>query len=217
MAVNSNNELKNKHCLYMAQSESGKSVAIDEATKKAKRGIFWDPDQDYKCDQRFTSKAEFARYLVANGGNKNLSAALSLNEITPKSFDFFCQCVWLVLDGKKETHVIMEELSDVSTAAVLPNFAGQIIRKGRKYGAVVHAATQRPQDISKTVFTQCKRKWVGYQDSYDHEYLAKNIGVDVEEIAGIKPLEFIMKDVNDVKKAKFTFSKNIVSVVDVSL
>lgn len=212
MAINPNNELSAKHCLYMAQTSSGKSTAINEQIKEEPRVIYWDPDEDYKAKKRFSSLSSFADYLVKHGGDKKLSVALSVSNVNKKTFDFFNNCVWLVANGKQETHVIWEELADVSDSSNLTDYAGQLVRKGRKYGIVIHAATQRPQNVAKILFSQCKRKWIGYQDKFDHAYIAANTGIEIADIEKIKPLEFITKEVNDINYGNFVYDNNKLTV-----
>ena len=120
---------------------------------------------------------EFGKKLgAAVRANKGFKLGLSINP-TIENFEMFCKMVWLAADGQKELIVVVEELGDVASAGKATQHWGQMVRVGRKYGLVLFAVTQRPQEIDKTVFTQVSRVWVGLVAAYDMNYVEKTQGL----------------------------------------
>lgn len=180
MAKNPNESRENKHTLALGISGAGKTYWLANHPWIKKRGvrkIIWDP---YESHHTFIcrSRSEFAKELKqALASGKGYSIGLAIHP-SPKAFEWFCACVWASLDGRKETIILIEELADVAQPGKAgPNW-GQLIRVGRKYGAVIMAATQRPQEIDKTLFTQVSRIWAGLVCAYDRVYVEKYLGLN---------------------------------------
>ena len=197
MAINPNTAWPNLHNLYLAASGGGKSQAIKqnkEIPAQGARVVAWDVDEDHSV-RHFDSRPAFARALLSackSGRGFRIGWAGAGDVGT---FEWFCQLVFAALDGRVKTHVLIEELADVSPSAgkATPAF-GQLLRRGRKYGAVIHAASQRGTEISKTVYTQCSRHWVGIQEGVDVDRMARLCAVPPDLIKGLKPLQFLYKE-----------------------
>lgn len=204
MAINPNEDKKNRHTLVMGKSGSGKSYWLANHPWIKKRGVrllVWDSYESHNVNY-FRNRAEFARnVLAAVKSGKGFRLGLSVNP-TVENFEWFCEVVWAALDGKKDTLIVIEELADVSSSGKPSNEFGRLIRVGRKYGAVLMPATQRPQDISKTLFTQVSRMWCGLVSSYDQPYVEKNMGLDKGVLQTIKPesYEFFYAHGHDIQQ-----------------
>lgn len=197
MASNPDTSLPNRHTLYLACSGGGKSQAVYQNAALPKRGVWhvlYDPDEDHPA-RRFYSIASFKAGLVAavkearrRGGGFRVAYC---GEATVKSFETWCALVWTILDGRRLTYITVEEL-----AAVSPNSGeatgnwGRLLNRGRKYGGVIHATTQRGTEISKTAYVQCSTKLVGIQEGSDVQKMARLCALDQQQIATLAPLEY---------------------------
>lgn len=188
MAKSPKEARENKHSLAMGISGAGKTYWLINHPWIKKRGVrllVWDPYESH--DVFFCrSRAQFARELkaaAASGRGYRLGLAV---HPTPAAFEWFCRCAWAVLNGRRETVILVEELADVAKAGKAGPDWGRLIRVGRKYGAVIMAATQRPQEIEKTLFTQVSRMWAGLVSPYDQTYVERNLGLERGAMRGIE-------------------------------
>lgn len=196
MAINPDTSHGNFHCMVSAASGGGKSQIIGQRLLPKGPGhrvLLWDPDEDYKAS-RFEDRASYAkavRQALASG--KGFRLAFS-GRPSVSNFEWWCSVVWAALDGSKITHVVIEELADVSPSAgkALPAF-GELLRKGRKYGARLIMATQRGSEIPKTAWTQVGVKYIGQQEAGDRVRMAKEAGLAEAQIAILQPLQFYQK------------------------
>lgn len=205
MAINPNTAWNNQHSLYLAASGGGKSQAIKQNKAIPSRGarvVAWDVDEDHNVKHYF-DKTSFARALLGGcrSGRGFRIGYAGVCDIA--HFEWFCKLVFAALDGNVSTHIIIEELADVSPSIgkASQNF-GQLLRRGRKYGAIIHAASQRGTEISKTVFTQSAVHWVGVQEGSDIDRMARLCAVEPSKIAALKPLEFLYKQAGQLPQLK---------------
>ncbi len=193
MAINPNTKHENNHCMVSACTGGGKSQLIGQQLIPKGAGhrvLLWDPDEDYKAT-RFFDRAKYARAVAAAlKSGRGFRLAYSGNP-TVDNFRWWCSVVWAALDGSKTTHIIIEELADVSPSAgkALPEF-GEVLRKGRKYGARLVMATQRGAEIPKTAWRGVRHRYIGQQEMADRQQLAKEAGISAEAIAALQPLQF---------------------------
>jgi len=193
MPGNANTRLKNRHHLIAATSGGGKSAWLKDKVKNAKRLIVWDPDEEYKA-VRYRTRSEFVRALYAaiNSG-QGYKLALSVDAI-PGNFDWFCRVVWAVADCRRQIVVVAEEIADVTTTAKALPAWGTLCRRGRKYGLIIYAVTQRPAECDKTIYSQAAYKWVGIlENEADRKRLSSLIGASVADLGALNPLEYYLK------------------------
>lgn len=194
MAINENTEWPNRNALYLAASGGGKSQCIKQSSEIPKSGvrvIGWDPDRDHDL-RHYTDRRAFVRALksaIKSGRGFRLGWS---GDSSPETFQWWCRVVWAALDGNVNTYLLIEELADVesSPGKASPPF-GQLLRRCRKYGGILHAVSQRGTEIPKTCYTQCEIKYVGIQRGPDVKRMAKECGVFESDIKALKPLEFI--------------------------
>ena len=186
------------HTLYLAATGGGKSQMMSQnpaIPKKGARVILWDhvPDQ---TGLHFFSKAKFVAALRAGiKSGKGFRVGYS-GPRTIENYEWFCEVVWRSLDGRVATYCLVEELAVVSPhPGVAPPCAQLLLNEGRKYGLHWHGTSQKPQEISKTYYTACRYKFIGWQNGLAmRKKMAAEIGITPEEIATLEPLEFYRHD-----------------------
>jgi len=192
MAKRPSDDIPNRHTLAMGQTGSGKTHFIKNhpwLKGAGKRVIFWDVYESHKGVHYSKTVPELARHLArAIRGGKGFKLGIgSAVDPTKENYQNFCRVVWEALDGNRETFIIIEELADVTGIGKARGAWGQLIRVGRKYGAVLIPTTQRPQDIDKTLFTQVSRIWCGLVAGYDRVYVEKHLDLERGALASIEP------------------------------
>ncbi len=212
MAVNPNTSHANENTLYLACSGGGKSQALLNNKSIPKRGarvLLWDIDEDHRATRFYTLNDFLKAVISALKTGRGFRIAYSGAD-TVENFERFCQICWACLDGNKKTYIIIEELADVSptTTKATPEF-GRLLRKGRKFGAVLHITSQRGAEIAKTAYTQCLTKYVGQQQGSDILKMSQVANVKPSAISELKPLEFWKTQSNAEKpqKIKIRYTK----------
>lgn len=202
MARNQRPELKNKHHQIIGTSGSGKSSWLKQhpEIKSALLTVLWDPDEDHRSIH-CRSRAEFVRTLkAALLVGKKARVAYSCQYPTEDEFMWWCDIVWSILDGKRPTVGIVEEVADVTKSGQALGPWGQLLRKGRKYNLQLFVVAQRFQECDKTTKSQCPNKWVGVlENPADRDHASKAIGVpmvDLEKMDNTNPkrLPFYFKE-----------------------
>lgn len=189
------------HTLYLAVTGGGKSQAVNHNLReqlKANSGarvILWDQAGDYPGHHYESRKGFLAALKRAIQSGKGFRVAFS-GVPTVENWEWFCEVVWGILDGRKITYLIAEELSAVSpTAGKATDNAAILLNQGRKYGLRFHGVSQKPQEVSKTYFDQCPIKWIGQQKSRAMiRRMAEDVGTDMATIQNLQPLEFLVDD-----------------------
>lgn len=213
MAKNQDTSQPNRNTLYLACSGGGKSQAVyqnKEIPKRGARVVLWDPDEDHPA-ARYYNLPEFRRALIAalkRGGGFRIAYS---GDADVKGFETWCAMIWTILDGKKPTFVIIEELATVTetVSKATKNF-GVLLNRGRKYGARIHLTTQRGTEISKTAYIQCPTKFVGIQEGSDVDRMAKLCALTVAQIRELKPLEYWRKAAGkEPEKVRLNYIKPI--------
>ncbi|AMO56622.1 type IV secretory system conjugative DNA transfer family protein [Endozoicomonas montiporae] len=196
--VNPNTQHPNRHTLYIGGSGTGKSQALSQNPEIPSRGarvILWDVNADHAgihTDDKKTFITLLKAGIKTGRGFRVAYAGSSISD-----FEWWCSVVWAVLDGDYITYAIAEELSQVCKSAgkATPN-AAILLNQGRKFGLRFHGVTQKPQEISKTFYDQCERKFIGCFKGKNAEMMAKYIGKDVtaDDIAALQPDEEKLSD-----------------------
>lgn len=200
--VNPDTSKPNRHTLYLATSGGGKSQALAQnpaVPRYGARVIGWDQAGDH-AGLHFTSKKSFLSALRA-GLNEHANRGRGFRVFyagpaDPDEFEWWCEVVWSVLDGRHDTFLLVEELSAVCRGAgKAPPNAAVLLNQGRKYGAVFHATSQKPQEVAKTYYDNCQHRFIGQQLGTDmRRKMARELGIREEEIAALEPLTFLQHD-----------------------
>lgn len=183
---------ENTHEYVMGGTGSGKSYYIKSQLKKARRVLVFDPDDEYgeiAGMQTAYTASELLRLVTLAGSSKALKVRFVANGV--KAFDFVCATsfVWA-------NHVlVVEELADVTTPSKASDNWGKVLRRGRKRGIKIMAASQRPAEADKTIFTQVNKLRCGRLDGEgDIRRVANNMQCDANLIMNLRPLDFIEFD-----------------------
>lgn len=104
---------------------------------------------------------------------------------------------------------VAEELASVTHPGKAPEGWGDLIRRGRKRAVELIGITQRPAECDKTIvgnasIIRCGMLW----RARDAAYMAEEMGVEVDRIAALKPLEWIQVDrrTRKITRGRITFS-----------
>src|SRR5712672_4370988 len=152
MARNPRPQLPNLHVLYLARSGAGKSQALKQSSAIPKspngRVVVWDEAHDQaRGTAYFSTPAAFgAALLEAERANRETGRGYRIGYDGPRSvviFEWWCACVWTVLDGTRPTFVLIEELGAVCPHPGEATPAHRrILSEGRKFALQYHATTQ---------------------------------------------------------------------------
>ncbi|AYM04228.1 hypothetical protein D8911_14590 (plasmid) [Levilactobacillus brevis] len=194
MATNPDPSLPNRNTIYLARSGQGKSQAVKqnpEIPKQGARVLIFDPNYDHKAHRYTTQKAVAAAVLRAVQSGRGFRIAYSPAFQNEDEHEFFCRLVWAVLDGRKITYFIDEELTGSGTrsGAAAPEHM-RLLNQGRKFGLRYHAVAQKPEETSKTVMNACEVAIIGSVLGDPAQKLGKRYGIPGPAIADCQPLQF---------------------------
>lgn len=183
-----NTELKAEHVYICGNTGTGKSSYIKKRIKTAPRVVVFDPDDEYSELPGFVrveSAREFIKLLRTNPKNKQKIAFVADG---PKAFAVWAKAVF----NWGQCLAVAEEIADVTSPAKAPPDWGKLIRRGRKYGIVICAVTQRPAEADKTILSNAAiiRTCALGRDA-DRVAVAREIQVSPEAIATMIPLDWM--------------------------
>ena len=209
MAVNENTLLPNRHQLYLATSGFGKSQVLKRKgsiPKSGSRIVLWDTNRDHEFTDTgkrnaylFTSLSECLR-AMERGHNSGKGFRIGYaGDASPDAFEVFSHGVWEILDGNKLTYIIVEEYSDCCRNAGplsqrLDHYHRKLWTQGRKYGAIIHATSQRPQMISKDSLGQAGNFYASAMDVDGVTRVAKEMNIKWTELQACTPGEFYFRE-----------------------
>jgi len=199
-------------------SRSGKSLKLmREAAKKPRVLVFDEKDEWARPFNKKTEKYDRTKLkrgwkvaktkaelmaLVKNSGEKWKISYVPEGNLKER-FDFWCRMAYAY--GKKKTIlVIAEELADVTTPSKAPDAWGNICRKFLGFGCDIFAISQRPAESDKTSLGNATIVRTGRLNIVnDQKAMSKQLGVSVEEVANLKPMEFIERNaIGEIKRGK---------------
>jgi len=183
-----NTSLKAEHIYICGNTGTGKSSRIKEKIKTAPRVLVFDPDDEYSESSGFV-RIDSARELIkilSEHQNKSLKVAFVAEGI--KAFEFWANCAF----NWRNCVAVAEEIADVTTPSKAPPAWGRLIRRGRKYGILICAVTQRPAEADKTILCNAAIIRVcALGRNADREAIAKEVNCFVSDISQLKPLDWI--------------------------
>ncbi|GGI85894.1 hypothetical protein [Shewanella gelidii] len=213
MAINKNNRLKPLHCAYTAGTGGGKAVAVQYAGMMPKSPCLamFDPYGDYvyktgceydtgfagKRTYHYATRAAFAEaFKNAWGSKKPFRIGYKPENPTRDEMLWFCNLMWLASDGHRRLDVVIEELAKwCDSTGKEQSSLGQCFTGGRKFGLVMHPVFQRSTEVPKTILAMSPYKIVGMQETLaDATRMAKECGVDVQDILALEELTYIKKN-----------------------
>lgn len=201
--------------LVTGMTGSGKTAwTIREV--KARRGdwIVWDAAGEWsrrRLVAPIASSRELGALIVSNM-KRGRSGPLRVGYVGPlraehhpandprQPFAIFCRLAWCWARYRLGATVVVEELADVTTSGKAPAGWGELIRKGRHYSLALYAITQRPAESDKTIVSNAAAIHCGQMAfPRDRAYMAKCLGVPVSDVEGLRPLEWIERDMRTLE------------------
>ncbi|MEI8612063.1 helicase HerA domain-containing protein [Enterovibrio norvegicus] len=215
---NPNNALSNHHVCVVGMSESGKTSAAKKLfIERGDQVLIFDPYGDYteklggQQVQTFGRLADLAK-AVFSARKKTAGfkyAYKPARKTSPDDLNAFCKLAWAAGDGqhKKLLKVLLEEVAEHSkSAGKADGYHGEILRVGRKFGIASINLFQRGQEVSKTIFDNCKYACVMMQKtSSSAKYLADKTGIPFEVIDKLEKLEYVYQSGKTYETGKITF------------
>jgi hypothetical protein len=117
--------------------------------------------------------------------------ALAIRQVS-----FLCGLVWIWSTRlKRDSLLLVDELAEFTAANEAPAAWRRIVKRGRKQGVSVLAASQRPAEIDKTIFSNASRIRV-YRLGYDADQTAAAaaLGATRAQVAGLQGHEFLERN-----------------------
>ncbi len=188
----------------LGASGSGKSTFMKREAGRARRLLVWDPMREYAAVGQVCERLED---LIAGLRGKHFALVFQPSAdpvLRQKQFGLFCRAAM----ATGNLCLMVEELRFVTTPSRAPLGWAQVCLTGRHAGLTVYASSQRPASIDKDFLGNCTRIRTGrlaYPE--DVRAVARSTGIQDAEIAALKPLEWIEKDLSGGKitRGKLTF------------
>jgi hypothetical protein len=181
---------------------SGKGVFIKnyELKKSERRLLIWDYMREYGAFTDLqTPKLQSALQSL---GGKQFRTAFHPDfedKLRAKQFDLFCKAAVHV----GQLRLVVEELAFVTSPSFAPAGWKMVSSVGRHRGLRVIGASQRPAQVDKAFWSNCTEIHCGFLNyDDDQKTMARALGVALTDIQGLKPLEYIHKNVR-TKEIKF--------------
>lgn len=168
-------------------SRSGKTQRALKLIGDFKRVLIWDVEGQYQAQHRARNQKQLHSILKQLGTKPAIVAYTG----SLKDFDFFCQIAnWY---GRRcgfeglETLAVFEETADVTNPGKAPEHYGLLLRRILKRGMSIIAITQRQAESDKTAVGNASVMHIcRLQKDTDRRAIAKDSGVPLEEIAGLR-------------------------------
>ena len=113
-----------------------------------------------------------------------------------RQFSYLCTLAWIwATKMKRDTLLLVDELAEFTAANEAPLAWRRLVKRGRKQGISVLAASQRPAEIDKTIFSNASRIRV-YRLGYDADQAAAAaaLGVARTDVAGLQGHDFLERN-----------------------
>ncbi len=125
--------------------------------------------------------------------------------VDAEHFETFCRLAWVWIRVRRGNHLVVEELSDVTSPGKAPRSWGEICRKNRYEGGRVFAITQRPAESDKTILGNVALIHCGRMNTgRDRRYMAEILDVDLQDLEQLQDLDYIHRDMrtHEVKRGR---------------
>lgn len=184
--------------VYTGSSRMGKTAALKQKIARHRRVIVWsvkEPVDRYADNWPgsiiTTSRHELLAAIRTIGKGAGVIVYLPPPGDIREEFSFWCRAAFAWGKAHPAT-IVAEELADVSTPAKAPPGWGEICRQALGWGCNVYALTQRPAESDKTAIGNATYIHAHFSARpKDRKYLAEEMGVSVEALTALAPLEWI--------------------------
>lgn len=207
-----NPDLPNRHTAAIGLTGSGKSQVIKQLVlpPSGVRTVLFDPSRDHRAGTHYySSRSAFARALAAaNASGRGFRVAYD-GVRSPEIYEWWCECCIAVLDGRKVTYMMTEELAAVSRGPGKALPAHQwLMNESRKYGGVYLCTTQFPAQISKAVYDNSGCVYLGKQPPRLQRQFSDQFGIPLDDLKGLQDLEFMRWTAGKVDRVKLQYKKS---------
>lgn len=214
-----NNALPARHIAVAGSTGSGKStfvkkVIIKPALARVPRLMVFDPKNEYGDKDRFFSGCEISATSPAELASKlkdklDKPFKARLIGVTRDDFEAWARLAFAM----GSCIALAEELGAfTSPGKASPNWH-RLISQGRakgEYGIQVIGITQSPAESDKTLIRNATLIHTGrLTRAGDREYMAKEMDIDSSEIAALKDLEYIQRNMqnHEIYKGKIQITR----------
>jgi hypothetical protein len=198
--------------LVTGASGSGKTTWTMQQVRPASRLIVWDSTGQWTREAQVVGVPSIRGLhgIVTADIGQPKPMRIGYNGTGSKAhFAAFCKLAWIWLRQQPDSTLAAEELADVTSPGKAPAEWGEICRKARQFGANFYGLTQRPAESDKTILGNCSMIHAGRMNIADDEvYMSKCLRVPVEQVAALKDLEYIERDMRgarDLRTGKVRF------------
>lgn len=186
-----------KLTVVTGRTRSGKTLSTRLALKKERRLLVFDPKGKWAELDHCTpilSRRELLK--IARGGLSGRFAYISQDR---GDFGYWAEaCYWWarVLDTRHARSVVVaEELSAFTTPGKAPQGWHLLLTQGLEFAADIWALVQRPAESDKTCIGNATRlRAFAMTRAADCAYIARELDCEANEIAALKPLSYIERD-----------------------
>jgi hypothetical protein len=185
----------------MGATGAGKSSTICAAlaADDGPRRLIYDPGEDYGAfgDICPSIQVVYDRVVRAGAGPFRLVFRPPFDLVRARAeFNLFCLIAFRVCMERGDVLVVADELEDVTLASWAPPGWSQLIRKGRKHGARIIAASQRPAGIEKKIWSMATVVQSGrLNELEDARTVARVLMVDPLEVIALPQLSWIRRSI----------------------
>lgn len=183
-------------------SRCGKSTQVAKMVRTSRRVVAWDPEDQWSKEKGFVKVTTQAQLLEAIMTKGFMRLAYVVGGNLKKEFDFLCAAVMYAGRYMAPLDCIAEELADVTTSSKAPGAWGILVRRGLKRGINIFAISQRWAEADKTAIGNASEYICFMPRQRDLKYVSDNTGVPVDDLAALKPFEFIQFDPVTKEKQK---------------
>ena len=200
---------REKRVFTCGQTGKGKTTFASQIYKKLDTLCIFVNTNEERIPERASQTVVYSVDDIAKainlGGRKICLNPKGENEIEPKEIARICSMLMRIGRKMKKqmifSHVFVDEVQEYSSLHRPYSTIDRIWKRGRRYGVVGHAISQRPADVSHTILTQSEYHVIFRLGTYEIPYF-KRYGIPIEEHEEWlkKEYHFIVFDGIDTKR-----------------
>lgn len=183
-------------------SRCGKSTMVAKEIRAVRRAVAWDPEDQWSNEvgfRKISTRKELLAAIVTPG---HMKLAYVAGGDLKEEFNFLCAAVMYAGRYVAPLDYIAEELADVTTPSKAPGSWGILVRRGLKRGITIWAISQRWAEADKTAIGNASEYICFMPRQGDLKYVADKTGVPMDDLASLKPFEYIRYDPVTKEKLK---------------
>lgn len=170
--------------------------------QRPQRLLVCDPDAEYdKHGRRAHTLAEVVK-LTAAPSFAVVFTPSDDRALGIKQFAFLCALAWEISANQgRPLSFVADELAEFVTAGIAPPAWRRLVKRGRKHGMTIYAATQRPAEIDKTIWSNASTiRACRLNNEADQVTIARALNVKREQVTALTGFAWIELDRNTGKR-----------------